>query len=42
MNRLKQIVDVYSDMSYYLLASFGWRIYHGVYFSNLDVVYGTD
>ena len=35
-------VDVYSDLSYHLLASFRWRIYHGVEGSKFNVVDGTD
>ena len=35
-------MDVYSDLSYHLLASFGWRIYHGVEGSKFNVVDGTD
>ena len=38
----KKCVDVYNDLSYHLLASFGWIIYHGVEGSYFNVVYGTD
>ena len=35
-------VDVYSDLSYQLLASFGWIIYHGVEGSKFNVVDEND
>ena len=35
-------MDVYSDLSYHLLESFGWIIYHGLEGRNFHVVDGTD
>ena len=35
---VKTFVDVYSALSYHLLVSFGWRRYHGVECSKLNVV----
>ena len=35
-------MDVYSDMSYHLLASFGWKIYHSVEGSKFNVMDVTD
>ena len=34
-------VDDYSDQYYHLLASFGWRVYHGVEGSRFTIVDGT-
>ena len=34
--------DVYSDLYYHLLASFGWIIYQGVEVIKFTVVDGTD
>ena len=35
-------MDVYSDLSYHLLASFGWKIYYGVEDSKFNMMAGTN
>ena len=40
--QLKKCVDVYIYLSYQLLLSFGWIIYHGVEGGKFNVVDGTD
>ena len=35
-------MEVYSYLSYHLLAYFGWRVYHSVEDSEFIVMYGND